>query len=758
MIKKRKTSRKAKTKPKKRLRSFLFNKWSFQLTVILGCAFLSYCALLDFQIRKKFDEKRWAVPARVYAQPLELYAGRRYEKSKVIARLKNVGYENVSILKGPGQFLVRNSTIEIYTRQFHYWDGLESAKKLKIQFNHQQVTSITEIISDKNVSIVRLTPTLIGKVFPLHDEDRILVTYKEVPETLIEALIAVEDRYYFEHFGLDPFGILRAIYINGLHGKLTQGGSTLTQQLVKNMFLTRERTFTRKINEMLMALMLEYHYSKEDILSAYVNEIYLGQNGKRSIHGFGMAAEFYFSKPLNELNNAEVALLVGMVKGASYYNPRKQTKRALNRRNLVLKLLKNKEFISEVEFEVAISKPLNVTDKPKWSSAKYPAYIDLVRRHLKRDYRINDLRNEGLIIHTSLDIDKQELSHDSVEKSLLKLEKMKGFISGTLQTALVVVNQHSGEVLALIGDRNKKKNAFNRALDAKRSIGSLIKPAIYMTALNRPAEYNVLSSLDDSELVLELQNGKFWKPNNYDKRTHGYIPLVRSIAKSYNLSTVRLGMALGLENVIQTLKNLGITSSIPRLPSILLGALNLSPYEVTQMYQTIASGGLQIPLRTIRYVLDSNGQPLKRYDLAVREYIKPETAFLTQYLLTEVVQNGTARRLKRELPSLMPLAGKTGTTNALRDSWFAGFGDRILSVVWVGRDNNNSAKLTGSTGAMQIWIDMMKKIKPEPLLLVKPEEIEWQVYPDMSNPKSSCDQTKSYPFVKKYKANSIGCY
>jgi penicillin-binding protein 1B len=758
MIKKRKTSRKAKVKPKKRLRSFLFNKWSFQLIVILGCAFLSYCALLDFQIRKKFDEKRWAVPARVYAQPLELYAGRRYEKSKAITRLKNVGYENVSILKGPGQFLVRNSSIEIYTRQFHYWDGLESAKKLKIQFNNQQVTSITEIISDKNVSIIRLTPTLIGKVFPLHDEDRILVTYKEIPETLIEALIAVEDRYYFEHFGLDPFGILRAIYINGLHGKLTQGGSTLTQQLVKNMFLTRERTFTRKINEMLMALMLEYHYSKEDILSAYVNEIYLGQNGKRSIHGFGMAAEFYFSKPLNELNNAEVALLVGMVKGASYYNPRKQTKRALNRRNLVLKLLKNKEFISEVEFEVAISKPLNITDKPKWSSAKYPAYIDLVRRHLKRDYRINDLRNEGLIIHTSLDIDKQELSHDSVEKSLLKLEKMKGFISGTLQTALVVVNQHSGEVLALIGDRNKKKNAFNRALDAKRSIGSLIKPAIYMTALNRPAEYNVLSSLDDSELVLELQNGKFWKPNNYDKRTHGYIPLVRSIAKSYNLSTVRLGMALGLENVIQTLKNLGITSSIPRLPSILLGALNLSPYEVTQMYQTIASGGLQIPLRTIRYVLDSNGQPLKRYDLAVREYIKPETAFLTQYLLTEVVQNGTARRLKRELPSLMPLAGKTGTTNALRDSWFAGFGDRILSVVWVGRDNNNSAKLTGSTGAMQIWIDMMKKIKPEPLLLVKPEEIEWQDYPDMSNPKSSCNQTKSYPFVKKYKANSIGCY
>lgn len=758
MPKKRKTSRKRKTQSKKKKSTSLFKKWVLQLIVILGCIFLSYCVLLDFQIRKEFDGKRWSVPARVYAQPLELYVGRRYEQRLVIKRLKNAAYQNVSTLTGPGQFRLRGSTIEVYTRQFHYWDGIESAKKLKIRFNGQQITDITELISGQNISIIRLTPTLIGKVFPLHDEDRVLITYKEIPETLIEALIAVEDRHYFEHFGLDPFGILRSIYVNVIRGKLTQGGSTLTQQLIKNMFLSHERTFTRKINEMLMALMLEYHYSKENILSAYVNEIYLGQNGQRSIHGFGTAAEFYFSKPLAELNNAEIALLVGMVKGASYYNPRKQAERALKRRNLVLNLLHEQDFISAAELKRATSKPLSVSAKPSWSSAKYPAYIDLVRRHLKRDYRIDDLRNEGLQIHTTLDVEKQEISQNSVTRSLSKLEKGKGFNSGALQAALVVVEQHSGEVLALVGDRNKDKNAFNRALDAKRPIGSLIKPAIYMTALNRPDKYNVLSSLDDSHLVLQQKNGKRWEPNNYDKRTHGNVPLVRSIAKSYNLSTVRLGMALGLENVIQTLKNLGVTTAIPRLPSILLGALNLSPYEVTQMYQTIASGGLQIPLRTIRSVLDSNGQPLRRYDLAVREYIKPETAFLTQYLLTEVVQNGTARRLTRELPSLIPLAGKTGTTNGLRDSWFAGFGDRILSVVWVGRDNNQTAKLTGSTGAMQIWIDMMKKIKPEPLLLIEPEEVEWRDYPDMSNPKSSCAQAKSYPFIKKYVPDYIDCY
>ncbi len=758
MPKKRKTSRKRKTQPKKKKSTSLFKKWMLQLSIILGCIFLSYCVLLDFQIRKEFDGKRWSVPARVYAQPLELYAGRRYEQRKVIDKLIKAAYQNVSILTGAGQFRVKGAALEVYTREFHYWDGIEAAKKLKIRFSGQQISSITEMISGQNISIIRLTPTLIGKVFPLHDEDRVLITYKEIPETLIEALIAVEDKHYFEHIGLDPFGILRSIYVNVIRGKVTQGGSTLTQQLIKNMFLSHERTYSRKINEMLMALMLEYHYTKENILSAYVNEIYLGQNGQRSIHGFGTAAEFYFSKPLDELNNAEIALLVGMVKGASYYNPRKQAERALKRRNLVLNLLHEQDFISEAELKHATSKSLGVSAKPRWTSAKYPAYIDLVRRHLKREYRIDDLRNEGLHIHTTLDVDKQEISQNSVAHSLSKLEKGKGFNWGALQAALVIVEQHSGEVLALVGDRNKDKNAFNRALDAKRPIGSLIKPAIYMAALNRPDKYNVLSSLDDSHLVLQQKNGKRWEPDNYDKRTHGNVPLVRSIAKSYNLSTVRLGMALGLENVIQTLKNLGVTSSIPRLPSVLLGALNLSPYEVTQMYQTIASGGLQIPLRTIRSVLDSNGQPLKRYNLAVREYIKPETAFLTQYLLTEVVLNGTARRLTRELPSLMPLAGKTGTTNALRDSWFAGFGDRILSVVWVGRDNNQTAKLTGSTGAMQIWVDMMKKIKPEPLLLIEPEEIEWRDYPDMSNPKSSCAQAKSYPFIKKYAPGSIACF
>ena len=757
MPKKRKTTRKRKKQSRKSGKSFL-KRWFIQTAVIILCVFLSYCLFLDFQIRKEFEGKRWSIPARVYAQPTELYIGRDYTQEKLINTLKKLAYRPVTSLSGPGQFRKQGALLEIYTRQFDYWDGIEAARKLRVQFGSDIISEMTDIETNRNIQIIRLEPELIGKIFPLDDEDRVLVEANQVPKHLVNALIAIEDRNYFEHHGIDPKGILRSIFVNLIAGKIEQGGSTLTQQLVKNMFLTRDRTFIRKINEVLMALMLDYHYSKQDILLAYVNEIYLGQNGARSIHGFGTAAEFYFSKPLSELSLDQIALLVGMVKGASYYNPRAHPERAMERRNLVLDLMLQLGSIKAADYKWAIKRRLNVIDKPDWSSAKYPAFVDLVRRHLKRDYQVHDLRNEGLRIHTTLDTGMQDKVERSVHSSMMKLDQISGFKSGTLQTALVLVSQHDGEVLALLGDRNREKNAFNRALDAKRPIGSLIKPAIYLTALNDPSKYHVLSRLDDSPLTLKQANGKKWQPKNYDNRSHGQVPLIRSIAKSYNLATVRLGMKLGLDKVIKTLRNLGITSDIPELPSLLLGSIDLSAYEVTQMYQTIASSGLQIPLKTVRAVLDSNGQPLKRYDLAISEYMKPESVFLTQYLLTEVVQHGTAKRLKRELPSLMPLAGKTGTTNALRDSWFAGFGDRLLGVVWVGRDDNKPTRLTGSTGAMQVWLRMMKQIKPIPLMLLPPEEIEWKDFPDITESQTSCNTYRSYPFVKGTAPAQVQCF
>ncbi|MEQ8289200.1 MAG: penicillin-binding protein 1B [Gammaproteobacteria bacterium] len=757
MPRKKKASRKKRPSRKSTLKSYL-KRWIWQLLVIGVCVFLSYCVWLDYQIKKEFEGKRWSIPARVYAQPTELYIGRHYDQNKLVTKLKELGYKPVRMLQGPGQYGVNNDLVNFYLRDFSYWDGNEESKKISVRFTQQYVASITDLDTGKKLQIIRLEPVLIGKIFPLHDEDRVLVHLNDVPETLVDALIAIEDRNFYQHHGIDPKGILRSLFVNIVSGKIAQGGSTLTQQLVKNLFLTRERTYTRKINEMLMALMLDYHYSKESILAAYVNEIFLGQHGARAIHGFGTAAEFYFSRPLNELNLEQVALLVGMIKGPSYYNPRRHPERARQRRDLVLDAMLELDYISAAQHERSTKRSLRISDKPSWSSAKYPAFLDLVRRHLRRDYENTDLRNEGLKIHTTLDTEMQDTVERSVQVSLQRLDSLANFKPDTLETAVVIASQNDGEVMALLGDRDRNQNAFNRALDAKRPIGSLIKPAIYLTALESPGKYHVLTALDDSPVSLVQDNGRTWTPRNYDNLTRGKVPLLRSLAKSYNLSTVRLGLDVGLERVIKTLRNLGISGDIPRVPALLLGALDLSPYEVTQMYQTIASGGLQVPLKTVRAVFDSEGQPLKKYDLQVREYLKPEDAFLTQYLLTQVVEQGTAARLKRELPSLMPLAGKTGTTNDLRDTWFAGFGDRLLGVVWVGRDDNSPTKLTGSTGAMQVWLGIMKQLKPVPLMLLPPENIEWQSLPDLGNPPGSCSQRANYPFVKGTAPRTVNCF
>ncbi len=372
--------------------------------------------------------------------------------------------------------------------------------------------------------------------------------------------------------------------------------------------------------------------------------------------------------------------------------------------------------------------------------------------------RNEDLRNEGLIIHTTLQTDMQDLVEASVKRSMSRLDKRAGFKESTLETAVVIVSHHDGEILALLGDRDPKHNAFNRALDARRPIGSLIKPAVYLAALDNSEIYNVLSLLDDSQVSIKQLDGKVWSPQNYSKQSYGKVPLLRAFTRSYNQSTVRLGMSLGLDKVINQLKNLGVEEHIRALPSLLLGSLELSPYQTAQMYQTIASDGLQVPLKTVRAVFDREGNALKRYDLKVKEFIKTETVFLMKYLLSQVVEQGTAKSLKSALPSLMPLAGKTGTTNDLRDTWFAGFGDRLLGIVWVGRDDNKTTKLTGATGAMQVWSDIMKELKPTPLLLLEPENIKWQQSPDLSNPPESCRQKTRYPFIDKNIPLSINCF
>ena len=743
---KKQNSRKSKLGKSKSYYGYLI----LQLFVITLLCGIGYIVWLDHRVRSEFEGKRWSLPARVYARPLELYIGARMGKGDLLDALNTLGYRNVATLIGPGQYKKQENSIQFINRVFEFWDRQEPSKSIRINFSGGRIQSITDEASAESLSVFRLESQLIGKIYPEHNEDRVLVSYDNVPQFLVDALIAVEDRHFYRHSGIDPKGMLRAMVSNITSGGLHQGGSTLTQQLVKNYFLTRERTFRRKFNEMIMAILLEQHYSKAEILLAYINEIYLGQHGARGIHGFGRAAEYYFSRPLNELKTEEIALLVALVRGASFYNPRSHSDRALRRRNLTISLMQQQGYLSTNEAKAIVAKPLRISEKPSWSSAKYPAFLDLVRRQLRKNYKSEVLRNEGLRIFTTLDIRYQDIVERTVPKRLASLEKYKKLSAGSLQTAAVITSVETGEVLALVGGRDKASNDFNRALDAVRPIGSLVKPAVYLTAIMKPEKYNSLTLLEDKPISLKQHDGSYWQPKNYDETTHGNIALHTALAKSYNLATVYLGMRLGLNEVVKTLHSLGLETDIPEYPSLLLGALDLTPFQVAQMYQTLASGGFQVPLRSIKEVLDKNGKPIQRYGLELKQTLESKSVFITRYLLTEVASSGTARSIAARLPAFLPLAGKTGTTNDLRDSWFAGFGDDVLGVIWVGRDDNQSSRLTGSSGALQVWIDIMQGLKPRPLSLITPEGVEWAKILQGKRVSDDCPGAVDYPFVQAY--------
>lgn len=741
------TKRRRKRKSSSRRRSRL-GLWLALIIATIAVATV-YVLWLDREVRMAFEGKRWALPARVYARPLDLYTGQNLGREDVLRELKALGYQPVKQADDPGEFAVNGSTVGIHTRQFRFWDSMEPARRIRVQFQGNSVAALNRA-DGSSLALVRLEPQVIGKIYPEHHEDRILIRYENAPKPLIEALIAVEDRSYFEHQGIDPLAILRAAWVNLLAGEIRQGGSTLTQQLVKNFYLTQERTLWRKINEAIMALLLEAHYGKQEILEAYLNEVYLGQHGRNSIHGFGLAAEFYFRRPLSELNTPQLAMLVGMVRGASYYNPRRHPERALERRNLVLHLMAEQGFLDPQRADALAQQPLAVSTAPGWTSDRYPAFVDLVRRQLHRDYDSEDLQTAGLRIFTTLDPVAQHTAQQVLDQRLQGLEQ-NSQRSKQLQGAVILTSVDTGEILALVGQRDNGTLGFNRALDAKRPIGSLVKPAVYLAALSQPEHYSVTTPLIDMPVSLPQPDGSEWRPENYDREFHGKVPLYEALVNSYNLATVKLGLDVGVGNVADTLEAMlpGI-SSLPHYPSLMLGSIDLSPQQVTQMYQVIAAGGFRTPLKSIVAVLDSEGEPLKRYPLSVEQVVPGKPTYLVKFLLTQVVERGTARAASARLPNLMPLAGKTGTTNDLRDSWFAGFGSDKLAVVWVGRDDNQPTGLTGSSGALRVWTDLMQQIKPQPLNMSPPEGVSWQKVINGKRTADDCERASAFPFIEPH--------
>ena len=692
------------------------------LLLLLGLS--GYIYYLDVTIREAFEGRKFALPARVYGRALEVYPGLKLTREQFVEEFKSTGYHENPQPEEPATYKLTLDGIEFTTREFVFVDGPQPLQHLRIDFADGKVSSLqVRGGNDAELPLLRMEPPVIGGIYPGHNEDRELVRIDQVPKPLIDALIATEDRKFYTHWGIDPRGIARALY-KTVTGQRIEGGSTLTQQLVKNFFLTSERTLTRKANEVLMALLLEMHYDKDEILETYLNEIFLGQDASRAIHGFGLASYFYFDRPLGRLEPQQIAMLVGMVKGPSVYDPRKNPELSLKRRNVVLKQMVSQNVITQAQFVAARNKPLGAVQRAPAGTSPYPAFLQFVHRQLERDYREEDLRSEGLRIFTTLDPIVQHQAEKALANRLAWIEKSRKFAANTLEGAVVVSSTQTGEIQAMVGGRDARYAGFNRAIDAQRPIGSLAKPIVYLTALEDPQRYTLITPLDDSSLVWSQPGAADWKPQNYDHKFHDQVQLRTALEHSYNVATARLGIELGVEHILDKLPLYGIEQRPPPFASSLLGAFGLSPVEVTQLYQTFADGGFRTPLRAIRAIVTADGKPLQRYPLNVEPVAPPAPVYLLTAALQGVVREGTAQPLGNWLPAEMNVAGKTGTTDDLRDSWFAGYtGDRV-AVVWVGRDDNKTSGLTGSSGAMTIWGEMMKNIQPEPLEPVMPEDIE----------------------------------
>ncbi len=688
---------------------------------------LVYCLYLDRVVTRQFEGRRWTLPAQIYAAPLELYAGLPLSASAVEHELQRLEYRRSSQLDHPGTYREQGGRIEIALRAARFVDETRPASVLSIATGPGGIENLRDG-AGRALPVARLEPLLIGSIFPIHGEDRIVVTPQEVPPLLPAALKAVEDRNFDHHHGIDPEGIARALWVNMRAGQIEQGGSTLTQQLVKSYFLDARQTMGRKLREAIMAVALESHFSKTDLMNAYINEIFLGQDGDRAIHGFGLASQFYFGKPLSELDLSQIALLVAIVRGPSYYDPRRHPDRARMRRDLVLKLMTERGIVRAADAAQAQSMPLGVASRA--AGSYYPAYLDFVRRTLRRDYRNEDLTQEGLRIYTSLDPLAQEQAERTLDRELGRLDHVRKGKTAKLEGAVVVTSAQSGDVIAIVGSRNVGYDGFNRALDARRPMGSLVKPFIYLTALES-GRYNAASIVQDAPVSIPLANGKLWQPENFTRQTYGPVPLVRALADSLNLATVSLGMDLGLPKIAQTLQRFGLPRAPAQVPSMLLGALDVTPMEVAQMYNGLANGGFQTPLRAVRAVISADGKAIRAFPLQVTPVASPEVIYSLDRMLEQVMIKGTGRAARAVLPANLVVAGKSGTSSDLRDDWFAGFSGQHLAVVWVGYDDNSSTGLTGSAAALPVWARLMAGLNTRSWDVPMPETLA-QIWVDYS--------------------------
>ena len=681
------------------------------LIFILICAgLILYSWYLSVKVEKRFAGRRWSIPSTVFSDITILYPGQRINRSLFNKKLNSLGYREVSHNpRKKGEKKTASTKVTIYLHDLKAPSLTRKGFPVKIRFLQNKIEAINRADTGKSVPILELEPEEIMQFFGPEREKRHLVSIHQVPEDLIHAVLAAEDGRFYKHHGIDPRGILRALYTNLRHGAILQGGSTLTQQLAKNYFLTPERTISRKINEAILSVIIEAIYEKDEILEIYLNEIYLGQKGSISINGVGEASFFYFDKPVSTLSLPEAATIAGLIKGPNYYSPYVGKSRCKERRNMVLHAMHRKGWINNDKLKAALSAKVEAAGF-NLQGKKAPYFIDYLYRQLEKLYPPEVLNSLGLSIYTTLDTQVQAAAEKALKEGLSRLERSNPALrrkkgEEKLQGAIIVMQPKTGYILAVVGGRNYTVSQFNRITQSRRQPGSAFKPFVYLTALN---DFTPASRLSN-EPITYMIDGKPWEPQNFAPSDELVVSMRLALTKSFNLATVDLARKVGLDKIIKTTERFLFSTPLKPYPSLALGAFEVIPLELARAYCVFAADGmLPYPL-SLKDVTDEKGKLLKQKHMDIERLTSPAKAFIISSMLRSVVSEGTARSLIGRGIS-WPVAGKTGTTNNFRDAWFVGYTPDILALVWVGFDNQDSIFTTGSTAALPIWADLMNSV------------------------------------------------
>jgi penicillin-binding protein 1B len=714
----------------------------------IGILFMSVFAYLYFKYERVVDRRMaggiFSNAAKIYARPRVVAVGEKLDPADVASELRRAGYAEGGSDGGAGvgHYSLTRGGIQIVPgpQSFH------ASNTAMIRFGGGKIASITESgDQSQNLQAYELEPQLVTALFEGQDRSkRELIKFEDIPPVLVNAVLAIEDRRFFQHGGVNYFRLAEAAVVDVREGRHGQGGSTLTMQLSRGFFLSPEKTFKRKLTEMLIAIELEQKFSKQRIFQMYANQVYLGQRGSFTINGFGEAAHAYFNKDVKNLSLPEAALLAGMIQRPNYLSPYKYPKRALERRNLVLDSMVETGAITRDEAERAKAAPLKVS-APNVEASDAPYFVDLVKDQLSAQYNEEELNNHAMRIYTTIDPDLQRAAAEAVDVGMQQVDdlvikrrthktkvgtgkdattEVKVDTGPMPQVALVAIDPHTGEVLALVGGRNYGMSQLNHAI-AKRPTGSIFKPFVYAAAVNTAVSGQELSAasadpstgvvtesagvftpaslIDDSQVSIAVGEDVY-EPRNYHETFHGEVTARYALAESLNNATVRLGQEVGFDKVAALAKSAGILS-VRGTPAIALGAYDATPLEMAAAYTVFANSGSRLSPLMVKSVRDAKGNVLDNYESESKDVLDPRVAYVMTTMMEAVVNSGTGYPV-RARGFAAPAAGKTGTSH---DAWFAGYTSNLLCIVWVGNDDYTDIKLAGGAAAAPIWAEFMKR-------------------------------------------------